>query len=131
MKKVFISVPMKGRTKENIEYSIAKIKAIASAYFDEELEFMNTVVEDKPPYEMDPVHNAIWYLGRSISLMATCDVLVTTDIHFKYSGCFMERRVADEYEMPVLVLDSELICPDLVEEEEENECELEEQEGSY
>ena len=113
MKKVFISVPMKGRTKENIEKSIEKMKTIASTLLDEEVEFINTIVEEKPPYNTSK--EAIWYLGKSIEILSQCDVLVCLNDIYDFSGCIIEEKVALEYNMQVIELQLEYICPDILE----------------
>ena len=114
MKKVFLSVPMKGRTKEDIESSLAKMKAVASAYLlGEDVEFINTFVEEKPPYEMDPNHNAVWYLGASLQKLAECDLVVNLDCRWNYAGCRIENDVAAAYGIPVLQLDTALVAPDV------------------
>ena len=49
MKKLFVSVPMKGRTEEEIKASIQKMKKIAEIYEGEELELIDSYIEDNPP----------------------------------------------------------------------------------
>ena len=46
MKKLFVSVPMKGRTEEEIKASIQKMKKIAEIYEGEELELIDSYIED-------------------------------------------------------------------------------------
>ena len=114
MKKVFISVPMKGRTKENIEKSIEKMKKVATAYLDEELEFVNTIVQDKPPYETNKEHTAVWYLGKSLEILSQCDIFLGVyDTFPKYKGCYIENKVADTYGIKRVMLEFDYICPDL------------------
>ena len=48
MKKLFVSVPMKGRTEEEIKASIQKMKKIAEIYEGEELELIDSYIEDNP-----------------------------------------------------------------------------------
>ena len=106
MIRVFISVPMKDRTKEEIENTLAKIKEkVRKFYWKEEVEFVNTFVEEKPPYESGE-HTAVWYLGKSLEILSTCDVVVTCgDIDYeKYNGCFIEKEVAERYGLRVLLL---------------------------
>lgn len=49
MKKLFVSVPMKGRTEKEIKVSIQKMKKIAEIYEGEELELIDSYIEDNPP----------------------------------------------------------------------------------
>lgn len=112
MKKVFISVPMKDRTKENIEKSIKKMKIIAVTYLEEEVEFVNTIVEEKPPYNNS--NEAIWYLGKSIEILSQCDVLVTLNNCYNFKGCRIEKDIAIYYGLNIIELNFNLICPDVI-----------------
>ena len=102
MIKVFISVPMKGRKKEDIDYSIRKMKRIARAYLTENdieadnIDFINTIVSENPPKDVD---EKIWYLGSSIQLLAKADYLVTVSYEdsYGYSGCEIERHTFYDY----------------------------------
>ena len=103
MKKVFISVPMKDKTKEEIKntISIMKCKAIEEAGID--VEFINTIVQEKPPYNTN--NEAIWYLGKSIELLSQCDALVCLkEIESKYNGCIIEKEIAKRYGLQIIEL---------------------------
>lgn len=67
MKKLFVSVPMKGRTEEEIKASIQKMKKIAEIYEGEELEPIDSYIEDNPPKDSK---EAVWYLGESLKKLA-------------------------------------------------------------
>ena len=73
MKKLFISCPMKDRTEENIRKSMEKMHKIAEIIFDQELEVIPTYINDNPP---ENNHEAIWYLGKSIELLAQADFYI-------------------------------------------------------
>ena len=73
MKKLFASVPMRGRTEEEIRESFAKMKRIAEAYEGEELELIDTWIAEDPPEGVR--ENAVWYLGKSLELLSTADVI--------------------------------------------------------
>lgn len=94
MKKLFVSVPMKGRTEENIRKSIAKMKAIAEAYEGEELELINSYVEDTPPKDGK---TAIWYLSKSLEKLAGADIFIGVYDPYEWNGCYIEREVARRY----------------------------------
>ena len=61
MKKLFVSVPMKGRTEEEIRKTIDKMKKIAEIFEGEELELIESYIEDNPPKDNN---QAIWFLGK-------------------------------------------------------------------
>lgn len=104
--RVFISLPMKCRTKEQIEETLEKIKESVKLTFNgENIEFVNTIVQEKPPYESGE-HTPVWYLGKALEILSTCDlVVVCGDIDYnKYNGCFIEKETAIRYGIRVLVV---------------------------
>jgi hypothetical protein len=94
MKKLFVSVPMKCRTETEIKASIAKMKAIAEAYEGEELELIDSYVEDTPPANN---HQAIWYLGKSLEKLSTADIFIGIDDLRSWNGCLIEAETANRY----------------------------------
>ncbi len=102
MKKLFVSIPMKGRTEEEIKKSIQKMKKIAEAFEEEELELINSYVEDKPPVD---VSERIWYLGRSIEKLANADIFIGVTDDWDFDGCFTERTVAERYGIKIYKID--------------------------
>ena len=100
MTKGFISVPMKDKTKEEIENTITLMKNKAKEVIGNDIEFINTIVEDKPPYETN--NQAIWYLGKSIELLSQCDILVCKKNVDDYNGCFIEKEIAKRYGLEII-----------------------------
>ena len=101
MSKVFISCPMKDRTKEEIEKTIQDMKNEAKKVLGD-VEFINTIVEEKPPYNTN--NEAIWYLGKSIQILSQCEALVCLKNIDKYNGCFIEKEVAKRYNLKIIEL---------------------------
>ena len=93
MKKLFISVPMRGRAEENIRKSMEKMHKIAEAVWEQELEVIPTYIEDKPP---ENAKQAVWYLGESIKKLADADYFIGIE-YSVYNGCNIEREVALRY----------------------------------
>ena len=96
MKKLFISVPMKGRTDEAIRNSMEKMHKIAELTFGEELEVLETHI---PPEAPDGVNPSIWCLGRSIQKLAEADYFIGIGYTDYYHGC---RSEVDPYECEFL-----------------------------
>lgn len=94
MKKLFVSVPMKGRTEEEIKASIQKMKKIAEIYEGEELELIDSYIEDNPPKDSK---EAVWYLGESLKKLAQADVFIGIDDSWDWNGCQIETDVAQRY----------------------------------
>lgn len=94
MKKLFVSVPMKGRTEEEIKASIQKMKEIAEVYEGEELELIDSYVKDNPPKDN---HQSVWYLGKSLEKLSEADIFIGIEDDFDWSGCYIERTIAHRY----------------------------------
>ena len=94
MKKLFVSVPMKGRTETEIKDSIQKMKKIAEVYEDEELELIDSYVEDNAPKNANP---PVWYLGKSLEKLSEADIFIGIDDDYNWNGCYIEGIVAQRY----------------------------------
>lgn len=94
MKKIFVSVPMKDRTGEEIKASIQKMKKIAEIYEGEELELIDSYIEDNPPKDSK---EAVWYLGESLKKLAQADVFIGIDEAYDWNGCSIEKDTAYRY----------------------------------
>lgn len=109
MKKLFISCPMKDRTEENIRKSMEKMHKIAEIIFDQELEVIPTYINDNPP---ENNHEAIWYLGKSIELLAQADFYIGVEYSYFFKGCDIENDVARMYEIKRTMVKIEELMPD-------------------
>ena len=122
-KKLFISVPMRGRTEENIRKSIEKMHKLAEIVFDQELEVIPSYIEDRPPVDCK---EAVWYLGESIKKMADADYVIGIDGYSRYyRGVYLERQIAGEYDIPYYNAPIEVVAPDAIKiarEEEAKTC---------
>lgn len=96
MKKLFVSVPMKGRTEEEIKASIQKMKKIAEIYEGEELELIDSYINDNPPKDSK---EAVWYLGESLKKLAQADVFIGIIDAWDCNECFIENDVVSRYEI--------------------------------
>ena len=94
MKKLFVSVPMKGRTEEEIRKTIDKMKKVAEIFEGEELELIESYIEDNPPKDNN---QAIWFLGESLKKLAQADVFIGISDSWDWNGCQIERETAERY----------------------------------
>ena len=94
MKKLFVSVPMKNRTEENIRNSIEKMHKIAEIVFGEELEVIDSYNEFDVP---DCKNQAIRCLGKSIEKLAEADYFIGINYSEIFKGCRLENQIAHEY----------------------------------
>jgi len=120
MKKLFVSVPMKGRKPEDIVKSIEKLHKMAAIAVGEELELIKSYNPDNA-YSDRPIEA----LAESIKLMQDADYYICPEdlwpCHSR--GCSVEHMVAREYDIQCIFgpLRPEFICPDAIEEEEEED----------
>lgn len=101
MKKLFVSVPMKGRTEEEIKASIQKMKKIAEIYEGEELELIDSYIEDNPPKDNK---EAVWYLGESLKKLAQADVFIGIDEAYDWNDCCIEKDTAYRYGIKMYIV---------------------------
>lgn len=116
MKKLFISVPMKGRTEEAIRESRQKLQKLAEVVTGENFEVIDTYVKHDPPKDSKA---AVYYLGESIKKLSEADCFVGVDDMWEHPGCNAERAVARSYDIEVLCFPIEYVCSDIVEKRRE------------
>lgn len=109
MKKLFASVPMRGRTEEEIRESFAKMKRIAEAYEGEELELIDTWIAEEPPEGAKT--SAVWYLGKSLEMLSTADVYIGVSTYGYFPGCCVEEDAAQLYKIKHYHVDATDIIP--------------------
>lgn len=109
MKKLFVSVPMRGRNKKDIYRSIEKMKRIAEVTVGEPLELIDSYIDTAVMAK----NEGAYYLGESIKRMADADYMITTTRYYEYVGCRYENEIASTYGIKVLFADAEFVCPDL------------------
>lgn len=93
MKKLFVSVPMKGRTEGEIKKSIQKMKKIAEIYEGEELELIDIYIKDNPPKDSK---EDVWYLGGNLKKLAQADVFIGIFESWIWANCMAEEKEAYE-----------------------------------
>lgn len=113
MKKLFISVPMKGRTEAQIRATVEQMHHIAEAVFGEGLEVIQTYISDDPPAD---ANQAVWYLGESIKKMADADYFIGIyDEEKAFRGCAIENQAAKTYGIPSYTINLNYVARDVVE----------------
>lgn len=110
MKKLFISVPMKGRTEEQIKASVEKMHKIAEATVGEPLEVIDSYIEVNPPKDSK---EAVWYLGESIKKLSQADYMISIPPYPMYHGCVIEDMVAHHYGIPRISAPTKYVAPDV------------------
>lgn len=97
MKRLFISQPMKGKTDEEI--MTVREKAIESAknMLGEPVEVIDSFFQSAP-VDAKP----LWYLAKSLELLATAEVAYFASGWDDFRGCKIEHTCAIEYGIDVI-----------------------------
>ena len=104
-KKVFVSLPMYGRTDEDILEEQQKIfdNYVNSGLHKkgEEFELLETFFSDQDHDEED----RLWYLGLSIQKLSEADIVIFADGWERSNGCQIEHYVCIMYRIPYIIAD--------------------------
>lgn len=115
MKKLFVSIPMRGRTEEAIRRSFERMHAIAENIFDEKLELIDTYFECNPP--TNDYNRSMWFIGKSIEKLSEADYFIGVEYPGdRYKGCEAENYIAGLYKIPSVYVDLYKMFPDAVNE---------------
>jgi len=96
--KLFISQPMNGKTPEQIMSE--RVAAIDSNFPGEEIEVIDSYFDEYPPSECK--NNGLWYLGKSLMLLASADVAYFAKGWQDARGCKIENECAIAYGIDVI-----------------------------
>ena len=100
MKKIFISQPMNGLTDEEIKESKSEaIERLKKFMCGEEFEIIDSFFETAP-HDAKP----LWFIGKSIELMADADYVLFLYGWDEARGCRIEHICAQEYGVQAIYL---------------------------
>ena len=99
MKKVFISQPMKGKSKEEIMNERDEAIKYVKKFVGEDVEIIDSYLGAPP----EDTHSALWCLGKSLQLMSTADVAYFAKGWEKARGCNIENICALRYGIKMIV----------------------------
>lgn len=97
MVRLFISQHMRGKTDEEILAVREKAIKTVRKYVDEPIEVIDSFFQGAP-VDAKP----LWYLAKSLELMATADVVYFAKDWEQYRGCRIENTCAIEYGIDVI-----------------------------
>ena len=100
MKRLFISQPMRGKTVEEIYEEREKAVKQALDLCDELVVVINTVFEEDPP--KNTKHNVLYFLGRSLELLATADIAYFAEGWQEAKGCMIEHECCVKYGIKII-----------------------------
>lgn len=90
MRKLFISQPMRGLSKEHVLLERHKAKIAAEKVVGESLELIDSLLDGCS-------RGTVWCLGRSICMMQDADIAYFAPGWQEARGCRVEHTVAMEY----------------------------------
>lgn len=101
MKKLFISQPMRGKTDEEIlkerELAIQKAKE----QLGEDVEVIDSFFQDREK-PADVKRSGVYWLGKSLELLATADIAYFAPGWEEARGCIIENQCAREYDIMMI-----------------------------
>lgn len=103
MKKLFISQPMKGKTDEEILAERQRAIEKAEEKLGEKVELIDSFFQGAP----EVTTKGLYYLGKSLELLAAADVAFFCKNWENYRGCKVEHTCAIEYGVPLVIEDYE------------------------
>lgn len=98
MKRIFISLPMSNKSEEEIKEELDKRKSLLEQL---SFEVADTYIENSPNVK----NIALWCLGRSLEIMANCDIAYFCKGWQKARGCLVEYEAAVQYGLQVITED--------------------------
>lgn len=99
MKKLFISQPMKGKSDEDILKEREKAIREAEKLVGEPVEVIDSFFKEESPLN---ANRPLWFLGKSLELLATADVAYFAPGWQDGRGCRIENTCAIEYGIEVI-----------------------------
>lgn len=100
MKRLFISQPMRGKTLEKIYEERGKAIKQAADLCDELVVAIDTVfVEDHPK---NVKNSGLYFLGRSLELLATADIAYFAEGLQEARGCLIEHECCIKYGIKII-----------------------------
>ena len=97
MKKLFISQPMNGKTDEEILKEREKAIKQAEELLKERVEVINQF------FRVAPIDaKCLWFLGKSLELLSTADVVYFAYGWQKARGCKIEHECAVQYNITII-----------------------------
>lgn len=101
-KKIMISQPMKGKTKEQIE---AARRVVVEAITNAGGEVIDTIFAPSPE---EAQNKPLWYFSKAIEAMSTVDIVVFFPGWENARGCVIEHIIASAYGIAIVDMNQEI-----------------------
>ena len=104
MKKLFVSLPMRGLSEREIRKRMNYLKSLVELELKEEVILIDSFIENEP--DSKEINNiGLYFLGESIKELAYADIVIFANGWMKARGCKVEYKAAVEYEVKILYED--------------------------
>ena len=104
MKKLFVSLPMRGLSEREIRKRMNYLKSLVELELKEEVILIDTFIENEP--DSKEINNiGLYFLGESIKELAYADIVIFANGWMKARGCKVEYKAAVEYGVKILYED--------------------------
>lgn len=100
MKKVFISVGMRGRADEAVWNDINMAGRKIYEMFKGDVGIYHNMMCEKPDYSKEP--GRLYYLGEAIKKLGECDVCYFVEGWQNYKGCKAEYEICKLYGIEII-----------------------------
>lgn len=100
--KVFISVPMNGRTDEEIDADTERIFMNYQNLTINNSEFLETFFDDEDFEGVDYENMPLAYLSKSLDVLAQAEIAIFAKGWEKARGCRIEHQCAVDYGIPII-----------------------------
>ena len=98
--KIFISQPMSGKSNDRIRQERQKvIEELGLERTLLHVEIIDSIIEEEAPQNTD---KPIYYLAKSIELLAQADLIIFMQGWEEARGCRIEHQIAVEYKKDIL-----------------------------
>lgn len=98
--KVFISIPMKGRSDIEIKKEMNLVANAIKMEYGDHIEIIDSFIADSPPDNAG--RDGVWYLAKSIEMLGQAQLAVFIGEWKTARGCIVEHQVATLYNIPIL-----------------------------
>ena len=104
MKKLFVSLPMRGLNEREIRKRMNYLKSLVELELKEEVVLIDTFIKDEP--DSEEINDiGLYFLGKSIKELAYADIVIFANGWMKARGCKVEYKAAVEYGVKILYED--------------------------
>lgn len=100
--KVFISQPMRGKTDQEIIGERANVRCFLTKMLKEPIEIIDSIIDEKPNDSIKTGRIPVWYLSKSIELLAKADIAFFCREWREARGCVIEHEVARRYGITII-----------------------------